>query len=164
MTNNSLPPNPQHAVLNTIYPWDEYNKTITTQWLYEQAQKTGFIGTFEDFKLRYGAYISAADPQDLYDLIENYSGTYHITPLISIEQVLKTKNKVLNQDIVIDPIPETALNPYQTYSGRYVVTPMADVAQQLRTKDKVLEDNIVIDKIPYIEVSNEAGGNTVIIG
>jgi uncharacterized protein YeaO (DUF488 family) len=65
-------------------------------WLYAQAKKTGFVGTFEDFKLRYGAFIEASDPQDIQDLIDNYNGTYRITPLVGIEQVLKTKNKVLN--------------------------------------------------------------------
>ena len=164
MANYAMPPDPQNAVLKRIYPWDEYDLTLVIQWLYAQAQKTGFVGTLEDFKLRYGAYVEAQDPQDMHELIENYQGTYHITPLVSIEQVLKTKNKVLNQDIIIDPIPETAINLHQTYNGRYSVIPMADVAQQLRTKDKVLEENIVIEKIPYTEVSNEAGGNTVIIG
>lgn len=165
MIDYSQPPFPQNkATLKRIYPWDEYDLTLVIQWLYAQAQKTGFVGTLEDFKLRYGAYVEAQDPQDMHELIENYQGTYHITPLVSIEQVLKTKNKVLNQDIIIDPIPETAINLHQTYNGRYNVIPMADVAQQLRTKDKVLEENIVIEKIPYTEVSNTAGGNTVIIG
>ena len=66
-----LPPDPQNATLKRVYPWDEYNKTLVIQWLYAQAQATGFIGTIEDFKLRYGASIEAADPQDIYNLIEN---------------------------------------------------------------------------------------------
>ena len=102
MTNiTGLPPDPSHAVLKKIYPWDDYNVSIVIQWLYVQAQKTGFIGTLEDFKQRYGAYIESADPQSIYDLIENYTGQYHITPLVSIEQVLHTKNKILNQDIIV---------------------------------------------------------------
>ena len=159
-----LPPNPQHAVLPRIYPWDEYNKVLVMQWLYAQAQATGFTGTLEDFKLRYGAYIEAADPQDIHDLIENYTGTYHITPLVSIEQVLKTKNKVLNQDIIIDPIPDSIANQYKKYNGRYQVTPIANVDQILRTHDKVMEEDLIVEKIPYAEVSNTAGGTTVIIG
>lgn len=161
---NKLPPDPQHAVLKKIYPWDEYNKVLVMQWLYAQAQATGFTGTLEDFKLRYGAYIEAADPQDISDLIENYTGTYHITPLVSIEQVLKTKNKVLNQDIIIDPIPDSIANQYKKYSGRYQVTPIANVDQILRTHDKVMEEDLIVEKIPYAEVSNTAGGTTVIIG
>lgn len=161
---NGLPPDPQNAVLKKIYPWDEYNKTLVMQWLYAQAKATGFTGTLEDFKLRYGAYVDAAEPQEIYDLIENYTGTYHITPLVSIEQRLQTKNKVLNQDIIIDPIPESIINTHKTYSGQYSVTPRAFFDAILRTKDKVLEENIVVEQIPYTEVSNNAGGTTVIIG
>ncbi len=162
--NYNLPPDPTNAVLKRIYPWDQYDVTLVMQWLYAQAKKTGFTGTLEDFKLRYGAYIEAADPQDIHDLIENYTGTYHITPLVSIEQVLKTKNKVLNQDIIIDPIPDSIANQYKKYNGRYQVTPIANVDQILRTHDKVMEEDLIVEKIPYAEVSNNAGGTTVIIG
>lgn len=160
----NLPPDPTNAVLKRIYPWDQYDVTLVMQWLFTQAKKTGFTGTLEDFKLRYGAYIEAADPQDISDLIENYTGTYHITPLVSIEQVLKTKNKVLNQDIIIDPIPDSIANKYKSYNGRYQVTPIANVDQILRTHDKVMEEDLIVEKIPYAEVSNNAGGTTVIIG
>lgn len=162
--NYNLPPDPTNAVLKRIYPWDQYDVTLVMQWLYAQAKKTGFTGTLEDFKLRYGAYVEAADPQDIHDLIENYTGAYHITPLVSIEQVLKTKNKVLNQDIIIDPIPDSIANQYKKYNGRYQVTPIANVDQILRTHDKVMEEDLIVEKIPYAEVSNNAGGTTVIIG
>ena len=162
--NYNLPPDPQHAVLKRIYPWDEYDITLVMSWLYAQAKKTGFTGTFEDFKLRYGAYVEATDPQDIHDLIENYTGAYHITPLISIEQVLQTKNKVLNENIIIDPIPDSIVHQYKIYNGRYQVTPMANVDQILRTGNKILEEDMIVEKIPYAEVSNTAGGTTVIIG
>ena len=157
-------PVPTNAVLKRIYPWDEYDITLVMQWLFTQARKTGFTGTFEDFKLRYGAYVEATDPEEIHDLIDNYTGTYHITPLVSIEQVLKTKNKVLNQDIIIDPIPDSIIDQHKTYTGRYQVTPMANVDQILRTGDKILEQDMIIEKIPYAEVSNTAGGVTCIIG
>ena len=159
-----LPPNPQHAVLKRIYPWDEYDITLVMTWLYEQAQKTGFIGTYEDFKQRYGAYVEATDPQDIQDLIENYQGTYHITPLLSIEQVLQTKNKVLNQNIIIDPIPEDAVVSKKSYKGSYTVTPLPLVDQVLRTEDKVMTENLVVEQIPFHKVSNDAGGYTFTIG
>ena len=159
-----LPPNPQHAIAKHIYPWEEYNITMILQWLYEQAKKTGFVGTFEDFKQRYGAYVASSDPQDIYDLIENYTGTYHITPLVSIEQVLKTKNKVLNQDIIIDPIPDNLLDTHKTYSGNYQITPLAYVDQVLRTEERIMEENVIIEKIPMHQVDNDAGGRTVTIG
>lgn len=164
--NYNLPPEPrQNAVLKRIYPWDEYDINLVMQWLYAQAKKSGFIGTFEDFKLRYGAYMEAQDPYDIQDLIENYTGAYHITPLLSIQQTLRTKNKVLNQDIIIDPIPEDIIGPSgKPYKGSYRITPLAHLDQILRTEDRVLEENMVIEKIPYTEVSNTAGGTTCIIG
>ena len=160
-----LPPSPySNAVLKRIYPWDEYDLSLVMRWLYEQAQQTGFLGTYEDFKLRYGAYVEATDPQDIYDLIENYAGTYQITPLVGIEQVLKTKNKVLNNDITIAPIPESLIGEHKEYEGNYNITPLARVDQLLRTKDKVLTGNMVVEKIPYAETTNDAGGYTVVIG
>lgn len=162
--NYQLPPNPQHAVLKRIYPWDEYDKTLVMAWLYEQAKNTGFIGTIEDFKLRYGAYIEATDPQDVQDLIENYYGPYHITPLLNVEQTLKTENKVLNYNIIIDPIPEDVIVQKRAYKGNYQVTPLPLVDQVLRTEDKVMENNLVVEKIPCHKTSNDAGGYTFTIG
>lgn len=157
-------PQPPEPVLKKIYPWDEYNVTLVVQWLYAQAQKTGFIGTFEDFKLRYGKFIAALDPQDWQDMIDNYTGTYHITPLADIQQVLKTKNKVLDQNIIIDPIPEELICSHKEYEGSYSITPLTRVDQLVRTKNKLLNDNIVVQRIPYTEIDNDAGGRTVAIG
>lgn len=161
---NSLPPDPQHAVLKRIYPWEEYNIELVMQWLYVQASKTGFTGTIDDFKQRYGMYIEAADPQDVQDLIANYQGTYHITPLLGIRQILDTKNKVLNNDITIEPIPENLIDTHKHYTGNYQITPLANIDQLLRTNNKVMEEDLVIEKIPYAEISNTAGGVTCIIG
>lgn len=161
---NTLPPNPQHAVLKRIYPWDEYDINLVMQWLFTQAKKTGFTGSIDDFKLRYGAFIEAADPQEVYDLIEDYTGTYHITPLLSIEQVLQTKNKVLNQNIIIDPIPEDLVVNKRAYKGSYNVTPIPLVDQLLRTEGKIMEENLVVEQIPFHKTSNDAGGYTFTIG
>ena len=162
--NYQLPPDPTNAVLKRIYPWDQYDITLVMNWLYEQAKKTGFTGTLEDFKQRYGAYIEATDPQDIYDLIDNYTGTYHVTPLLSIEQVLQTKNKVLDQNIIIDPIPEDLVINKKTYKGDYSVTPLPLVDQVLRTEGKVMEENLVVEQIPFHKTSNDAGGYTFTIG
>ena len=162
--NYNLPPDPQNAVLKRIYPWDEYDVTLVMQWLFTQAKKTGFVGTFDDFKLRYGAFIEATDPQDIQDLIENYTGTYHITPLLSIEQVLQTKNKVLNDNIIIDPIPEDLVISKNKYKGSYQVTPLPLVDQVLRTENKMMEENLVVEQIPFHKISNDAGGYTFTIG
>ena len=162
--NYQLPPDPTNAVLKRIYPWDQYDVTLVMNWLYTQAKKTGFTGTLEDFKQRYGAYIEVADPQDIYDLIDNYTGTYHVTPLLSIEQVLQTKNRVLNENIIIDPIPEDLIIKKNLYRGDYGVTPLPLVDQVLRTKDKVMEENLVVEQIPFHKTSNDAGGYTFTIG
>lgn len=162
--NYKMPPDPQHAVLKKIYPWDEYDITLVMQWLFSQAEKTGFSGTFEDFKQRYGAYVEATDPQDIQDLIENYQGSYHITPLVNIEQILRTKNKVLNENIIIDPIPDSIVGTNKVYHGSYSVTPMAYVDQLLRTSNKIMEDDLVVEKIPTHKTTNEAGGYTFTIG
>ena len=162
--NYQLPPDPTNAVLKRIYPWDQYDITLVMNWLYTQAKKTGFTGTLEDFKQRYGAYIEATDPQDIYDLIDNYTGTYHVTPLLSIEQVLQTKNKVLDQNIIIDPIPEDLVINKKTYKGDYSVTPLPLVDQVLRTEGKVMEENLVVEQIPFHKTSNDAGGYTFTIG
>ena len=162
--NYNLPPDPQNAVLKRIYPWDEYDITLVMNWLYTQAKKTGFVGTFEDFKLRYGAFIEATDPKDIEDFIENYTGTYHITPLVSIEQILQTKNKVLNQNIIIDPIPEDVIISKKSYKGSYQVTPLPLVDQVLRTEDKIMTSDLVVEQIPFHKISNDAGGYTFTIG
>lgn len=162
--NYNLPPDPQNAVLKRIYPWDEYDVTLVMQWLFTQAKKTGFTGSIDDFKLRYGAFIEAADPQEVYDLIEDYTGTYHITPLLSIEQILQTKNKILNQNIIIDPIPEDLVVNKRTYKGSYNVTPIPLVDQLLRTEGKIMEENLVVEQIPFHKTSNDAGGYTFTIG
>lgn len=162
--NYQLPPDPTNAVLKRIYPWDQYDITLVMNWLYTQAKKTGFTGTLEDFKQRYGAYIEATDPQDIYDLIDNYTGAYHVTPLLSIEQVLQTKNRILNENIIIDPIPEDLIIKKNLYKGNYNVTPLPLIDQVLRTKDKVMEENLVVEQIPFHKTSNDAGGYTFTIG
>lgn len=51
-----------------------------------------------------------------------------------------------------------------TYDGEFLVTPSADSDQTLQTAGKYSKSNITVEKIPYSEVSNTAGGTTVIIG
>lgn len=162
---NLLPPDPQHAIKKRIYPWEKYQETSIIIWLYEQAKQTGFTGTLEDFKQRYGAFMEATDPADLPDLIDNYEGLYRIIPLMGIQQVLETENKVLNKNIIIEAIPPDLINTNKpVYKGKYHVIPMVDVDQILRTNDKVMEDNVTVERIPYSETSNTAGGYTVTIG
>lgn len=51
-----------------------------------------------------------------------------------------------------------------TYDGEFLVTPSADNDQTLQMAGKYSKSNITVEKIPYSEVSNTAGGTTVIIG
>lgn len=119
MPNVKIPPNLQQAVLKKIYPWDEYNITLVTHWLYLQAQKTGFVGTFEDFKLRYGSYIATTDPQEIEQLIEKYKGSYHVIPQVNVDQILRTENTILEENVVVEKIPYVQTS---NEAGGYTVT------------------------------------------
>ena len=52
----------------------------------------------------------------------------------------------------------------EKYDGSHIVTPLAHDDQILKTEGKHLKTDIIVQKIPYSEVSNTAGGTTVIIG
>lgn len=159
---NLIPPNPQHVVLKRIYPWDKYDISLVMSWLYEQALQSGFTGTFNDFKLRYGEYVQSLDLSQLYDLLDCYDGDYHVIPMLGTQQVLETKDKLMTGNIVVDPVPADLFPP--DYEGGYNITPLAYVQQILRTANKALKEDVVIEEIPYYETSNAAGGYTAIIG
>ena len=50
------------------------------------------------------------------------------------------------------------------YGGTYTVTPEVGAAQTLETAGKYLTNDVTVKAIPDYEVTNEAGGNTFIIG
>ena len=50
------------------------------------------------------------------------------------------------------------------YTGEYEVTPKVYEETVLPTKDKRLTANVSVKKIPQYEVSNQSGGETLIIG
>lgn len=50
------------------------------------------------------------------------------------------------------------------YTGDYRVTPKIYTPVTLPTKSKTMKDDVTVLKIPQFEVSNEAGGNTLIMG
>ena len=88
--------------LPIVYPWEQTNLFNLCQQLFELAAQTGFTGSFDDFKARFGAYLENDEIVIDYDI---YSGQYLVTPLPNIEQILRTQNKVVTEDIVINPIP-----------------------------------------------------------
>ena len=53
---------------------------------------------------------------------------------------------------------------YAKYTGEYEVTPKMNEETVLDTAHKVLSDNVTVREIPIFEVTNDAGGNTLIIG
>ena len=53
-------------------------------------------------------------------------------------------------------------NEYERYEGPYTVYPDT-FDQTLDTSNKVMREDVVVREIPFAEVSNPAGGTTVII-
>ena len=104
--------------MKVIYPWESTKLFNLCQDLYTLAAKTGYNGTFDEFRTAFGTYLQSDGSLIDYDV---YTGEYNITALPNVEQILRTRNKLVTHDIIIDPIP-------------------------------------------YAEVSNAAGGTTVIIG
>lgn len=98
-----LPVQPQVAArLPVIYPWEQTNLFVLCQQLYQLAAKTGYKGDFDKFKEHFGQYLNSDGSLIEYDL---YTGQYKVTALPEVEQILRTKNKILLADVVIDPIP-----------------------------------------------------------
>lgn len=52
----------------------------------------------------------------------------------------------------------------KAYAGPYEVTPQLYEDITLPTKETIAEGDITVFKIPQYEVSNEAGGTTLILG
>lgn len=59
----------------------------------------------------------------------------------------------------------TTIEPHAraTYDGDYIVVPQV-TEQVLPTREKIMVNDLTVKEIPTYEVSNEAGGNTFIIG
>lgn len=88
--------------LPVVYPWEETNLFVLCQQLYELASRTGYNGTFEEFRRFFGEYLESGDSIIDYDA---YTGEYLVTPLPQVDQILRTRNKVLKHDVVVEPIP-----------------------------------------------------------
>ena len=52
----------------------------------------------------------------------------------------------------------------EVYDGDYDVTPQLDSEVVLATGRKKMKSDVTVKKIPQYEVSNEAGGTTLILG
>lgn len=105
-----FPPMPQHVSLPRIYPWENLNFTLILKSLYKHAIETGFKGTFIDFKDNYGRYLDVLNP---------YTGSYQVIPLAKIDQILRTKDTMLSDDIIVEEIPYAQTS---NLAGGYTVT------------------------------------------
>lgn len=112
---------------------------------------------------------------------EHYAGDYLITPEKQ-SQVLDTENKYVEQDIVIDPIPDNYIDVSDTtatpadvkrnkefytadgeltqgelraYVGNYEITP-SKVAQTLQMQNRYCDSDIVLNAIPdeYVDITD----------
>ena len=99
-----VPPTPVAAEKKCVYPWEHTELMVLCSRLYELAVQTGYTGTLSEFKVGFGAYLEANQIITKEDF-EKYAGQYDITPLPLVEQILNTKNKILENNIVIQPIP-----------------------------------------------------------
>ena len=67
-------------------------------------------------------------------------------------------------DIGVENLQVITVSDLPPYEGAYTVDPLAKSATVLPTKGKSMADNITVNKIRQLEVSNTAGGNSLIIG
>lgn len=56
-----------------------------------------------------------------------------------------------------------AIRPAE-YEGAYAVTPKIAESVVLPTKERFMRQDVTVEKIPQFEVTNEAGGKTLIMG
>ena len=102
-----VPPQPPKSQMPIIYPWETTNLYTLCMQLYELARNTGYEDTFEEFKSHFGAYLESGDS---IINVDEYTGQYTVTPLPDVEQILRTNNKILKHDIIIQPIPYAAVS------------------------------------------------------
>lgn len=99
-----------------IYPWEQTNLYNLCTQLFELARKTGYTGTFDEFKTHFGAYLQNDEIVIDFDA---YQGQYTVTPLPSVEQILRTEHKILAHDIVVEPIPYSEVS--NNFGGTTVI-------------------------------------------
>lgn len=83
-----------------------------------------------------------------------------------IQPLTVTKNGTYPVPNGVDGFNPVNVDVLQTqgeeYSGSYEITPAVE-QQIMQTAEKVMREDVTIKEIPYAEVSNPAGGTTVII-
>lgn len=92
-----------------------------------------------------------------------------------LKETTGIKLRICESDIRLKPEPaaarikSTVTVVHETdggtpYEGSYTVTPKTMSEVTLETKSKTMKDNVTVLKTPQYEVSNEAGGTTLIMG
>ena len=111
-----ITPTTTQKKLPIVYPWEQTNLYNLCLQLYELARNTGYESSFDEFKAHFGEYLES----DMSVVgVDEYNGQYTVTPLPTLEQILRTSNKLLKHDIVIDPIPYSQTS---NLAGGYTVT------------------------------------------
>lgn len=78
------------------------------------------------------------------------------------EEPTENSDNLLTSGAVYDAIAKIPVA--LPYTGEYSVTPLFASETVLETKDKSMTDNVTVQKMPQFEVSNDAGGKTLILG
>lgn len=94
-----MPIAPKEVNINNPYTWEDDYYSMFYYRLYSQALDVGYKGSFEEFRKNLSDFLINASS------IATYEGSYNVTPLPFLEQILRTKQTVLEQDIVVDAIP-----------------------------------------------------------
>lgn len=102
MNRYMLPQLPAQQDIRQIYPWDEDHLNNVLFQLYEHAQLTGYSGSFQVFRSTFGAFLENSTNIDISQL---YDGQYETTPLARVDQILRTANKMMLEDVVVKQIP-----------------------------------------------------------
>lgn len=102
MNRYMLPQLPAQQDIKQIYPWDADHLNNVLFQLYEHAQLTGYSGSFPVFRSTFGAFLENSTNIDISQL---YDGQYETTPLARVDQILRTANKVMLEDVVVKKIP-----------------------------------------------------------
>ena len=74
------------------------------------------------------------------------------------------KLKVVSSEPLVLKSAMSVVYKTNFYDGDYTVTPKTTREVILPTAQKAMNDDVTIKKMPQFEVSNEAGGYTLILG
>ena len=77
---------------------------------------------------------------------------------------LRMEDQSAEFDAGIEGLQLVEVSELPPYDGAYVVDPLIKAPVILPTKGKNMQDDVTVKKMRQLEVGNDAGGNTLIIG